>query len=252
MWWLLVTGLVVGALVGLSFLALDKPNVVWSAEPGSPALCPQCRNEVKWYAHRCPTCREEFDWVVSPEEDSPWCRSCLTSEEGRWLAARRKALGEAAAVAKVAAATGLTTDGAKAWLRSMGPGQCGWCGGTGREGATGSIGPCAVCFGESHCIVCDESLHVRRGNERAGREWERMAAHWSALSRSHAEVDLQALVRGDAQEFLKHGTGTEEATLLPFWPDVPHDLQRGPPTKDSPRAAARARARVVSVLTALE
>ena len=89
MGWLVVTGAVVAALMGLSFLALDKPDVVWTA---AQPRCPQCRTAVPLYAHRCPTRREEFDWAPAVDEESPWCVSCLTPGEDEALRVKRTAL----------------------------------------------------------------------------------------------------------------------------------------------------------------
>lgn len=250
-WWLIVIGAPVAAVVGLSMLALDKPNVVWSADAAQRPLCPHCRTPVPMYARRCPTCREEFDWVPSPEEDSAWCRSCLASEESRFLRARRKALGEEESAKRAAVAMGATADVARGWLKSMSAGLCGWCGGSGRNGD----GSCPVCFGEGRCIVCDETLRVRRGSERAGREWERMVVHWRNLSRRDADVDVRRLVREEEAAFLKHNVGTFEASLLPFWPDVSAEPQQINDSQDpstGPKAAWAARRRVTQVLQALE
>ena len=129
LWWLLVTGFIVLALVGLSMLALDKPNAVWA--DGVPH-CPHCRHEVPFYAHRCQTCREEFDWVATPDEDSPVCDACLTEAEAEILRSRVAALG-ADATARVATALEIPPRSAGEWLNAIKPGACGWwpraCGG---------------------------------------------------------------------------------------------------------------------------
>ena len=57
-WWV-VTLLIVGVLVLISALALDRPNVVWS--DGVPE-CPHCRHEVRHYSHRCQHTRSH--WVI--------------------------------------------------------------------------------------------------------------------------------------------------------------------------------------------
>ncbi len=47
-WWI-ATLLIIGILVAISALALDRPNVVWN--DGEPH-CPACRKQVEYYSSR--------------------------------------------------------------------------------------------------------------------------------------------------------------------------------------------------------
>src|SRR5262245_34221759 len=89
-WWIVLL-LLAGAVFGLSALALNRADVVWSA--GQP-LCPHCRSRVEPFSTRCATCREEYDWAVSPDEDSPVSGYSLSPLEERHLRTRIKTLGE--------------------------------------------------------------------------------------------------------------------------------------------------------------
>ncbi len=248
--WLFVTALIVAALVGLSYLALDKPNAVWT---GGEPHCPQCRKPVEWYSHRCPTCREEFDWVASPEEDSPWCESCASKPEMQAMLARSKALGETATVKRVASALALPEDQAREWWKAFEPGRCGWCGGTGRNLGSAENGRdvCPVCFGEKACIVCDGEERVRLGDEKAARALERMDRDLERWTTAHAPRDvLWKEVQAADEEFVKKHAGTLETTSLLFWPAL-QGHAGAPGLPKGPRAASEARDRVLKAIRAL-
>ena len=216
-WWLLVTGFIVLALVGLSMLALDKPNAVWAE--GVPH-CPHCRHEISLYSHRCPTCREEFDWVPTPDDDSPVCEACLLESEAEILKSRAAALG-ADAVQRVGEALDVSPQAAAEWLRSIKPGACGWCGGTGHDLArtgTAAAAVCPACFGEKDCVVCAGDRKVRLGVEAADRDVRRAQLRWNALSAADGEDGMRRAVRTDEERLIKRHSGTLEAGRLPFWP----------------------------------
>ena len=217
LWWLLVTGFIVLALVGLSMLALDKPNAVWAE--GLPH-CPHCRHEVALYSHRCPTCREEFDWVATPEDDSPLCGACLLESEAEVLKARVAALGPDA-TARVAAALEISSQAAGEWLGAIKPGACGWCGGTGRDlspAAAAGTAVCPACFGEKDCVVCAGDRKVRLGVEAADRDVRRAHLRWNALSAADGEDGMRRELRVDEERLVKRHSGTIEIGRLPFWP----------------------------------
>jgi hypothetical protein len=219
LWWLLVTGFIVLTLVGLSMLALDKANAVWTE--GVPH-CPHCRHEVPYYAHRCQTCREEFDWVATPEEDSPVCEACLLDAEAEILHARVAALGPEAQK-RVAEALEISAPAAGEYLRALKPGACGWCGGTGRDlspAAAAGAGACPACFGEKDCVVCAGDRRVRLGNEAAAREVQRARIVWQSLTDADGEEGLRRVLRRDEERLVKRHSGTLEAGLLPFWPET--------------------------------
>lgn len=255
--WLVVIGAITLALVGLSFVALDKDNVVWR---DGRALCPHCRTAVPAGSHRCPTCREEFDWVVPADEDSPVCAYCLSPGEDDLLRERRKALGEADAVARVAAATGLSEAGATAYLRAAGRGQCGWCGGSGRDLARADAADalCPVCFGAKHCVFCGGDRRVRVGVEAAARDVSRYRGFVDGLAGDlSSPAATRKEVAGWNEAFLKAHTGEEEAADLLF-PESFRPLRPGagpPPADLSPddnrRSSTAARRRASDVVTAL-
>lgn len=258
MGWLVVTGAVVLGLVGLSFLALDRPNVVWVAQRPQ---CPQCRTEVRKFSHRCPTCREEFDWVIAADEDSPWCTSCLSPTEDETLRQRKVALGEEEATKRVVVALHLPQEAARAYLHDVGRGQCGWCGGTGRDlsAAEKDKAPCPVCFGEKRCIACDGDRRVRLGVELAARELD----HYVSLARmlstpSTADEGARREILRANQQFLRRFAGTEEAAGLFFSPlfvtgseGTSAGIPRGVVLEKLPRGVDMAHDRLQEVLTAL-
>jgi hypothetical protein len=253
MYWLVVTGAIVAGLVGLSYLALDKPNAVW--RDGKPA-CPHCRTAVPYYAHRCPTCREEFDWVVSPEEDSPWCASCASEPQMAAMLAGAKALGEAATAERLSKALGLPEPAARAWWKALEPGRCGWCGGTGKDLAGAADAECPVCFGGKACIGCDGDRFTRLGNERAELDRDRMERELAPLGRGTEAYWKEH--RGLARDYLRRHAGTFEATRIAVDPAVPPKSPPAPP--DGPRnlrsaedgtAAKVARDRVAAAIRAL-
>ncbi len=248
MGWLVVTGGIVLALVGLSFLALDKPNVVWSV---GRASCPHCRTAVPAYARRCPTCREEFDWVVAPDEESPWCEQCLSPGEDEALRLRRKALGEEVATQRIASALSIPAASAAEWLHGVGRGQCGWCGGSGKDlsAPATEASPCPVCFGEKRCIACDGDRRVRVGLEASHAELERYRAAAAVLTTPSTPLDLARAEVGKGNEgFLRRHSGTIEAAELWF----PPLFLGGDSGGTSPRAATMARLRLQNALNALK
>jgi hypothetical protein len=257
--WLFVTGAIVAVLIGISYWALDLPNAVWAEERPH---CPHCRGDVAYYARRCPACREPFDWVASPDDDSPWCVACGTKAEVDAMIARAKALGEPAAVARLSKGLSLSEGAARAWWKALEPGRCGWCGGTGKDLAEGASGDCPVCFGAQTCIGCDGDLRTHLGDERAGRDRERL------------KRDLGPL-RGDAywkefrersRAFLGRNAGTLEATQIGIDPaSLPREEPPPPPppppegghrnlragTPPPPTAAGTARGRIEAAMRAL-
>jgi hypothetical protein len=260
--WLLVLGLPALVFLGLSLWAIDKPDVVWRGDPGDPAsltpACSLCRTPVRMYATRCPACDRDLDWHVAPKEDSPICSFCLSPGESDAIQARRRALGEEPAAARVAEALGIPPAGARAWLASARPGACGWCGGTGDDPAPADreSGDCAVCFGEGECIGCDGDRSVVVGQEDADlriRRYERLVAglgSGTAVSRARQEV------RAANESFVDARSGTLEARRLLFWPayreqPLPGAGPSATGFEGQPLAADTARARLLRVLRAL-
>jgi hypothetical protein len=263
LWWLLVTGLIVLALVVLSMLALDKPNAVWA--DGVPH-CPHCRHDVPFYAHRCQTCREEFDWVATPEEDSPVCESCLLEAEAEIVKSRAAALG-ADAPKRVAEALEVSPQAAVDWLQTIKPGACGWCGGTGRDLAPSTAsgaGACPCCFAEKDCVACAGDRRVHVGVEAADRDVRRAWLRWNALGDADGVDGVRRALRRDEERLVQRHAGALEASTLPFWPEArlrtPAETRVGsllPGSSAPPHAivgrtiAAAARARVAAALQAL-
>jgi hypothetical protein len=219
-WWVL-TLVVVGVLLLISALALDRPNVVW--DEGVPQ-CPHCRSEVAFFSGLCKTCGEPYDWTIARAETSPLSRWSLSSLEARYLRERVDALGPTLAVARVAAALEVPRASAEAYLESVDRGRCGWCGGTGRdlkEEGEGSI--CPVCFGSGQCIACGGDRRIQVGDE---------VAHQAYLVYRRGVEDLGAAtvvphgvrlkeVQQLTQELVRLHAGTLDVTQVLFWPDWP-------------------------------
>jgi hypothetical protein len=243
MGWAVVICSVLVALALLSFLALDKPNVVWVS--GAPH-CPQCRTQVAPYAIRCPACREPFDWVTAREEDSPHCTHCLTAAEDEGLRARRQTVGDETAAELVAGLLHLPAPAAKEYLLAVGRGQCGWCGGTGRDLAAAERVPCLACSGSGRCAACDGDRRVRVGLEAAGVEIDRYKQLAMTLFGEGTPVPAARLVLGEANaDFLRRFAGTSEVAQLYF----PPEFRAGTPP--APYLVAATRGRLESVLRKL-
>ncbi len=73
-WWI-VTLLIIGTLLLISALALDRPNVVWQ---GYVPHCPHCRHEVSEFSSRCADCRGELDWFTASDEQRPIYQDSLS------------------------------------------------------------------------------------------------------------------------------------------------------------------------------
>ncbi|MFM8979251.1 MAG: hypothetical protein ACKOSS_02125 [Planctomycetia bacterium] len=272
-WWI-VTLVLVGGLFGLSALALDRPNVVWSA--AGVAACPSCGSEARPGTRRCAACREEYDWVVAPQDVAPASPFALSPLEAAWVEERVTALGEAAAAGRVAAALELPLAAAQAWLGALDTGTCGWCGGTGLEpaaaaqasGAPSTVAstapgtgpsaasstaanpvevPCSTCRGRKRCISCDRGHKVRLGDPEASAAYARLQA---ALADFRPVVTLEvqrAEVERLNAEFLERHAGAPEAQLLVL-PAQWAGLGRSLPEQ---RLVVRARGRIDRALEAL-
>lgn len=219
-WWVL-TLVVVGVLLLISALALDRPNVVW--DDGVPH-CPHCRSEVAFYSRLCPTCNEPYDWKVASGEGSPLSHWSLTSLEARYLRERVDALGATLANQRVAHTLQIPLESAQVYLESVDRGRCGWCGGTGRDvGLEGEDTVCPVCFGTAQCIACGGDRRILIGDEAAHVAYEayRQAVDDVEAARGVAhEVRLREVERL-TREFIRLYAGTAEATQVLFWPDWP-------------------------------
>ena len=221
-WWVF-TLVVIGILVLISMLALDRPNVIWAGATGVKPECPHCRHEVRPYSHRCADCGGEFDWVVPSDENSPISTASLSAQEAEWVRDRVKALTPEVAAQRVADAIGLPLPAATAYLETVGRGDCGWCGGTRRDLAApeGEIEDCAACFGSGDCIECGGDRRIRIGDQRAARA---LVAYRRELAdvlagRLPEEVKREEAKRL-AREFLASHEGTAEAAAIRFWPVV--------------------------------
>jgi predicted amidophosphoribosyltransferase len=253
-WWLL-TLLLVGILLLISALALDRPDVVWEA---GVARCPHCRAEVEPYSRRCRTCREQYDWSVAPDAQSPFSAWSLSALEAEDLQARKTLLGREEAEARVARVLSVSPEAARLYVDHVGRGLCGWCGGTGKDldDAPRFLKPCPACLGRGACVGCGGDRRVRVGDE---------ASHLALLAyeaglhdvSDDLPVDVQrAEVRRLAEAFLERHAGTLEATRIVFWP-LWQPASGGESGTDRPRAAGgpcvveAARARIDAVLQAL-
>lgn len=217
--WLLLTAVIVGALLLLSALAMDRPNVVWIE--GQPH-CPGCRNQVEWYSTRCPHCGFEFDWVTADEEDSPVSPYILKADEERALKAAVEDLGADEAAKRVAAATGLSPEDAGTWLASIRRGVCGYCAGTGKH--LGGEGDCPCSLGTSDtCVSVDDedTLRVRLGDEEAARDLRRLVLAVEAMgpaSAGDAGAGDREAIRELVRDYLDDHAGSVEAAQIPLMP----------------------------------
>ena len=219
-WWVL-TLVVVGVLLLISALALDRPNVIWD---DYLPHCPHCRGEVAPYSVLCRTCGEHYDWKPSPPEASPLSRWSLTALEARALRERVDALGETVASQRAAHALGIPLTSAQAYLETVDRGRCGWCGGTGRDLAKEEEDTtCVVCLGTGQCIACGGDRRIRLGDEAA---YVALGVYREGVddARAAASVPL-AVRRGEVErltrEFVRLHAGTQEATQAWFWPTWP-------------------------------
>ena len=228
-WWI-ATLIIVAVLVTISALALDQPDVVWSAKGGDPEAmpaphCPFCRNEVESFSHRCDTCKGEYDWVVCPEDQSPICSDSLSVLQAEWVANRIRELGNDVAVARVMKATGFTEEKADAYLHSVGRGDCGWCGGTkvdlDSEEPLADSEPCPACLGTGRSTGCGGDRRATLGDQSAARA---LARYWAEIRDLHAlPVPMDPDKRTDeirrlSEAFLQSHAGTVEAWQILFWP----------------------------------
>ena len=236
--WLILTFVIVGVLLSISALALDRPNVVWM--DGKPH-CPACMSEVPLYATRCPECGERFDWVPTSDDEgtlSPYSLSPFEAEEVR---KRIQALGMESAAQRVATALSLPLADAQAYLEQVGRGRCGWCGGTGRELGAETERPCTCGGTQGSCVACGGDRRIELGNRNAHQAYLRYREGLQDLGPElPAELRQSELERRNA-EFLREYRGTHEATLLIARPDG----------GDDDRLVMRARRRLDAVLAAL-
>lgn len=254
-WWLLTLA-VVAVLVGISFLALDRPDVVWS---GGEPYCPHCRSGVEAYATRCAQCDQPFDWSATPDADSPLSTWSLTALEAEVLRDRVQALGEEEAQRRAALALSITPEAAERYLATVGRGRCGWCGGTGEDLGDGDgpgEGPCPVCFGRKWCIACGGDRRIRLGDPAAGRAFETYAQGLRDITPTTLPQPVQqAEARRLNEAFIARHTGTVEATYLVFWPRWRAAEALATPDADTRvpglRAVEVARRRLDAVLEAL-
>jgi hypothetical protein len=245
-WWIVL--LLLGGLVfGLSALALNRPDVVWTT---GQARCPHCRSRVEAFSTRCATCREEYDWTASPDEDSPISAFSLTPLEERHLRARIRTLGEDVAVQRVADALELPRAGVTEYLKQVGSGRCGWCGGTGRDlsaGADANDALCPACFGRKACVACAGDRRIRLGDAGAARDLARYVEDVGAVSPLVDVEEQRAEIRRLGQGFLAGlaHAGTLEAQQILFAPEW------GPNVAQPRRTVDACRRRLVRVLHAL-
>lgn len=219
-WWVLTLA-VIGILVLISMLALDRPNVIWL---GDEPQCPHCRHDVQPYSHRCADCGGEFDWFTPGEDEGPISSASLSAQEAEWVRDRVKALGPEEAARRVAEATDLSAEAAAEYLASVGRGDCGWCGGTRRDLSAGAKPDdvCPGCFGGGNSVACGGDRRVRIGDERAARALVVYKRELADLLASHVPVAVKHTEgRRLAREFLSAHEGTREAESILFWPRVP-------------------------------
>ncbi len=219
-WWI-VTLLIVGTLLLISALALDRPNVVWQSHKPH---CPLCRNEVREFSSRCGECRGEFDWVVAGEEESPVSHNSLSVLESEWLHDRLQELTVEEAAKRVAEFTGLSAEASAEYVKSVGRGDCGWCGGTKRNLDAEPPEPpeaCPCCFGSGDSVACGGNRRVRMGDPTARRALHAYKTELDDLLRSEASGERRAReAQRLAEEFLSVHAGTQEASRIAYWVDI--------------------------------
>lgn len=244
--WLVMTALIVGVLLAISALALDRPNVVWSTD--GPA-CPACRGDVSFHASKCRHCETEFDWTIAPDDVSPISTHSLSRLEADELREHVERLGEETAIQLVARKLEIGEARAEEYLNALARGRCGFCGGTGDDlGSTEATRDCPVCFGAANCIASGGTGHSTWGDYAAARAYGRLRQEISAISprlpRSMRAEELERLVRA----FLADHLGTTQAAELPFWEDL---IDGRSDLATVRRAADVARARLDLVMTYL-
>lgn len=236
--WLILTLVIVGVLLSISALALDRPNVVWM--DGQPH-CPSCMNGVEAYATRCPHCTERFDWLPTRDEEGALSPYSLSPFEAELLRERIQTLGAEVAARRTSEALALSLEDATAYLESVGRGRCGWCGGTGRELGAEPAQPCSCGGPDGSCIACGGDRRIELGNRSAHNAYLRYRESLQDLGPGlPEELRLAELQRRNA-EFLRDHRGTHEATLLLAVPGGGND----------DRLVMRARRRLDKVLVAL-
>ncbi len=254
-WWL-VTILIVGTLLLISSLALDRPNVVWEA---FKPHCPHCRHEVAAYSHRCADCNSEFDWTATSGTQSPISTNSLSVLEAEWVHGRVKELGLEPAAARVAKALGLTDAAATEFLQNVGRGDCGLCGGSKKDLASEDLAKadvCPCCFGSGDSVTCGGDRRVRVGDPIAHRALLDYKATMADLMRGRAvtapgEVAKEA--RRLAEAFLTIHAGTAEAAEIVYWKDIDQPVFTGDGQINARRAvSAVGRERLNKVLEALQ
>ena len=219
-WWVL-TVVVVGVLLLISALALDRPNVVW--DDGVPS-CPHCRSEVTFFSVLCKTCGEHYDWKVASPDRSPLSHWSLTSLEARYLRERVDALGATVANQRVARALQIPLTSAEAYLETVDRGRCGWCGGTGRDvEQEREDSTCAVCLGSGQCIACGGDRRIRVGDEAAHDAFVqyRVGVEDARTGRGVSLAVRRKEVERLTREIIRLHAGTQEATQVWFWPTWP-------------------------------
>lgn len=219
-WWI-ATLLIVGVLILISALALDRPDVIWAAQKPH---CPDCRHEVSFYSHRCPDCRGEFDWVIASVGQSPISPFSFSVLEAEWVRERVAALGPAVAAKRVASATGLSDRAAEEYLGGLGRGDCGWCGGSkldlSQPDTEGEV-VCIACLGTGNSVDCAGDRRVRLGDQGAHRSLEAYRAAMDDLSRGQVPAPVKATeARRLAEDFLSANAGSVEAREIIFWPSL--------------------------------
>lgn len=245
--WLVMTALIVAVLLGISALALDRPDVVWTVDG---PVCPSCRSVVNLHAQRCRECGTDFDWTAASDEQSPRAHHSLSRLEAQLVREHVRRLGDALALTTVKEKLGLSAKAASAYLEAIGRGRCGYCGGTGEEVASDSEPhDCPVCFGGKNCIASGGDGISTLGARGAHTDLHRLLREMATLSKHLTPAVRTRELERLARAFLDDHVGTVEAGQLPFWKDlIPGDQAVG-----SARPAAEvARARLDLLLEALQ
>lgn len=244
--WALASVGLLTLIVVFSLAALDQKNVVWSYEPapgGGGELvavphCPHCRSVVGEYSNLCATCRQAFDWETHEE----LCPACLSTLDAEWL--RRRAEGRETDLRAAFANAGIPEEAVPDllnYLKSIGPGDCGFCGGTGRWLAPGvhespttngdrntltaflrdELGKerCPVCLGSGRCVLCGDDHRVVWAREASARELAETEKKLAVLDPYRDRES--ALARWDAiRSFLSGNIGMHEVALLPSFDEM--------------------------------